>query len=220
MTSSTPASSANDARDQRVFEAVRQLLAVQGMQLSMDAVAAQAGCSKQTLYSRYGSKRELLQRVMQLHASDTAAPLSVCSERAIRDSLLDFATRYLEYKNQPHVREVSQLIASNAAEFREEAQTIYQGSAESLQSHIAEWMENQVKNQLLDHADPHFMAELLISMISGVDFDRQRFHMPYRDDAQARRHWAAFSVDRFLRAFARPTANNTSPHTNTTRSLS
>lgn len=32
-----------DARDHRVFDAVRELLASQGMQLSMDAVAQHAG---------------------------------------------------------------------------------------------------------------------------------------------------------------------------------
>ncbi|WP_146256261.1 TetR/AcrR family transcriptional regulator, partial [Stenotrophomonas maltophilia] len=55
-----------DARDERVFDAVRELLARQGMQMSMDAVAQQAGCSKQTLYSRYGSKQELLRRVISI----------------------------------------------------------------------------------------------------------------------------------------------------------
>lgn len=190
------------------------------MQLSMDAVAAQAGCSKQTLYSRYGSKRGLLQRVMQQHASNAAAPLSMCATRSIRDSLLDFATRYLEHKNQPHVRQVSELIVSSAGQFRDEAQTIYEGSAGSLHAHIAEWMETQIEIGRLERDDPHFMAELLLSMINGVDFDRQRFHMPYRDDAPARRRWAEFSVDRFLRAFARDTTDDTTLCTNTTRSLS
>ena len=55
-----------EARDQRVFDAVRELLATQGMHLSMDAVAAHVGCSKQTLYSRYGSKRELLSLAMRI----------------------------------------------------------------------------------------------------------------------------------------------------------
>ena len=43
-------------RRQRVHDAVRELMAEQGFRISMDAVAARAGCSKQTLYSYFGSK--------------------------------------------------------------------------------------------------------------------------------------------------------------------
>ena len=65
-----PRSRPAEARDQRVFDAVRELLATQGMHLSMDAVAAYVGCSKQTLYSRYGSKRELLSLSIKPEAVD------------------------------------------------------------------------------------------------------------------------------------------------------
>ena len=55
MTASPAPLSQSQARDQRVYAAVRELLAEAGMRLSMEAVAARAGCSKQTLYSRYRS---------------------------------------------------------------------------------------------------------------------------------------------------------------------
>lgn len=211
---------AKEARDQRVFDAVRQLLSVQGLQLSMDAVAAQAGCSKQTLYSRYGSKRDLLRQVMHQHALSTAASLSTADGQPLRTILLDFAIGYLEHRNQPHVAQTSQLIVSSAHEFRQEAQTLYQGSAGSLLNHLVEWIEIQIGKGRLIHDDPHFMAELLLSMIAGLDFDRQRFHAPHRDDAHARRRWAEFSIDCFLRAFMTSPDSGMAPNTNTPRSFS
>ncbi|MGE8249956.1 MAG: TetR/AcrR family transcriptional regulator, partial [Stenotrophomonas bentonitica] len=60
---------------------------------------------------------------------------------------------------------------------------------------------------------------LLLSMIAGLDFEKQRFHIPHRADATVRRRWAEFSVDSFLRAFAAPEAA-TASHSNQHRSFS
>ena len=127
-----------DARDQRVLEAVRELLAKQGIRLSMDSVAAAAGCSKQTLYSRYGSKRELLRQAMQLHVSTATAALSVCDDKPLHETVLDFAIGYLEHRNKPGARRTAQLIGASAHEFRDEARFMYHGSAEALRDQVAE----------------------------------------------------------------------------------
>jgi AcrR family transcriptional regulator len=209
-----------DARDQRVFDAVRELLAIQGMRLSMDAVAAHAGCSKQTLYSRYGCKRDLLRKAMQLHVSTATSALSACRETPLRQILLDFALSYLEHRNQPRNRQTSQVIGASAHEFREEARFMYQGSAEALRDHVAEWMRTEIADGRLIHDDPHFMAELLISMICGQEFERQRFHVPHREHARQRRQWAEFAIDSFLRAFAAPAEAAVPPNKNNTRSSS
>lgn len=171
--------------------------------MSMDAVAQHAGCSKQTLYSRYGNKQALLRRVMQRHVGHaTGAMLRALRGDDLRGSLLQFATDFLEHFNQPHVGQACRLIAADAAQFPEEARTLYRHGAGALTLHLAEWIETVCSRGLLRHDDPHFMAELLLSMIAGQDFDKQRFHTPHRDDAALRRRWAEFSVDGFLRAFA------------------
>ena len=193
-----------EARDQRVFDAVRELLASQGMHLSMDAVAAHVGCSKQTLYSRYGSKRDLLSLAMRQHVSVAAAPLASGDERPLREVLLDFALRYLENRNQPRSRQAAQLIASGIQQFREEARTLYQSGANALRDQLSEWMRTEMARGRIIHDDPHFMAEMLISMIAGQDFERQRLHVSHRDQPEQRRQWAEFAVDAFLRAFPSP----------------
>ncbi len=214
-----PAASTLDARDQRVFDAVRDLFATQGMQISMDAVAQQAGCSKQTLYSRYGSKQELLRRVMQRHVSRATAGLHSLDQGDLRGSLLRFATDYLEHCNQPHVMQARRLIATDTAQFPQEARALYRDGAGALALHVAEWLAVRSAQGQLRHDDPHFMAELLLSMIAGVDFEKQRFHTPHRADAAERRRWAEFSVDSFLRAFATPETAAAS-HSNQHRSFS
>lgn len=217
MSSPAPAST-TDARDLRVFDAVRELLARHGMQLSMDAVAQRAGCSKQTLYSRYGSKQELMRKVVERHVRRATAGLRALRGDDLRGSLLQFATDYLEHFNQPHVAQACRLISADAAQFPDQARSLYRNGAGALTSQLAEWLEAACVRGQLRHDDPHFMAELLISMIGGQDFDRQRFHIPHRDQASSRRRWAEFSIDGFLRAFALPPSIQ--PHSNQHRSFS
>ncbi|WP_369944274.1 TetR/AcrR family transcriptional regulator [Xanthomonas medicagonis] len=204
------------ARDQRVYDAVRELLAEEGMRLSMDAVAARAGCSKQTLYSRYRSKQDLLQRVMQDHMELSATHLGP-AQGDLRGSLLRFAREHLEQLSEPRVLQSCQLIAAESRHFPEEARALFRDSAGALMQRLSERLQLAMAAGQLRHDDPHFMAELLLSMIVGLDFERQFFHTAHRR-GDAQRAWAEFAVDNFLRAFAAaPSLSLSTPDRSTTR---
>jgi Transcriptional regulator len=204
------------ARDQRVYDAVRELLAEEGMRLSMDAVAARAGCSKQTLYSRYRSKQDLLQRVMQDHMELSVTHLGP-AQGDLRGSLLRFAREHLEQLSEPRVLQSCQLIAAESRHFPEEARALFRDSAGALMHRLSERLQLAMAAGQLRHDDPHFMAELLLSMIVGLDFERQFFHTAHRR-GDAQRAWAEFAVDNFLRAFAAaPSHPLSTPDRSTTR---
>jgi len=204
------------ARDQRVYDAVRELLAEEGMRLSMDAVAARAGCSKQTLYSRYRSKQDLLQRVMQDHMELSFTHLGP-AQGDLRGSLLRFAREHLEQMSEPRVLQSCQLIAAESRHFPEEARALFRDSAGALMQRLSERLQLAMAAGQLRHDDPHFMAELLLSMIVGLDFERQFFHLAHRQ-GDAQRAWAEFAVDNFLRAFAAaPSLPLSTPDRSTTR---
>ena len=209
-----------EQRREQLLDVVLDLIDSDGVAaVSMDAVAQHAGCSKQTLYSRYGSKQELLRRVMQRHVSRATAGLHSLDQGDLRGSLLQFASDYLEHTHQPHVAQARRLIAAESARFPEEAGALYRDGAGALHLHVAEWIQARSALGQLRHDDPHFMAELLLSMIAGLDVEKQRFHTPHRVDAAERRRWAEFSVDSFLRAFAVP-ETATAPYSNQHRSFS
>ncbi|MCI2262563.1 MULTISPECIES: TetR/AcrR family transcriptional regulator [Xanthomonas] len=216
---STPLASAaqRQARDQRVYAVVRELLAEEGMGLSMDTVAARAGCSKQTLYSRYRSKQALLRRALQDHLDLATAHLEP-AQGDLRGSLLRFACEYLEQLFEPSVLQSSQLIAAESRHFPEEARALFHDSAGALMQRLSEHLRDAMARGQLRHDDPHFMAELLLSMIVGMDFERRRFHSAHRDAPAAQRAWAEFAVDGFLRAFTpAPSLPSTKPDRSTTR---
>lgn len=190
-----------DQRRQRVHRAVHELLAEQGFRISMDAVAARAGCSKQTLYSQFGSKQGLMQSVMRERLDLTASSLDRGGEDP-RLTLINFALEHLEHLCEPSVVATCQLLSAEAHVFPEEAQALYRDGCDTLQQRLASWIETAMRRGQLRHDQPHLAAELLLSMIVGLDFERQRFAVPHRARPSARRQWAEYAVDAFLRAFA------------------
>lgn len=193
----------DDARHQRVRDAVRALVAEFGVNVSMDAIAARAGCSKQTLYARYGSKQAL----MHLVASDGMAAIRLPpapTAGSLRKALVAFAEDHLAHLAEPRTLGTARLVTAQAAEFPEEVAAMYQDYVGALLDRLGGWLQQAMRRGLLRHDDPHCAAELLLGMIVGLDFDRQRHLAPHRDTPEARSQWAAFAIDSFLRAFAPP----------------
>jgi len=197
----SPSSHSASQRRLRVHDAVRELMAEQGFRVSMDAVAARAGCSKQTLYSHFGSKQELLRSVMQEHLDMATARLDRDTGDP-RTTLFAFAMEHLRRLSDPSVVSTCQLLSAEAPQFPEEARTIYRDGCQTLQQRLADWLQLAMRRGQLRHDDPHYAAELLLGMIVGLDFERQRFAVPHRDTDGRRSHWATFAIDAFLRAFS------------------
>lgn len=194
---------ADDARHQRVRDAVRALVAEHGVNVSMDAIAARAGCSKQTLYAHYGSKQALIHQIARDGMSATRLPQAP-SAGTLRQALLAFAEDHLAHLAEPRTLGTARLVAIQAQEFPHEVAQMYENYAGALLERLAGWLQKAMRRGLLRHDDPHCAAELLLGMIVGLDFDRQRHLAPHRDTEQARAAWAAFATDSFLRAFSPP----------------
>lgn len=195
-----PLPSTAQVRRQRVHDAVRELMAEQGFRMSMESVAIRAGCSKQTLYSQFGSKSQLLHSVMQERLDMATARLDEGSGDP-RSMLLAFAMEHLQRLAEPTVVATCQLLSAEAAQFPDEARAFYQEGCATLQQRLADWLHGAMRRGQLRHDDPHFAAELLLGMIVGLDFERQRFSVPNRADPAQQQRWAEFAVDAFLRAF-------------------
>ncbi|MBP3985219.1 TetR/AcrR family transcriptional regulator [Pseudoxanthomonas helianthi] len=185
----------------RVRQAVVQLMSEHGFRFSMDAVAERVGCSKQTLYSQFGSKQALMRSAMLEELALATVRLDV-DANDLRAGLLGFATDQLERLSDPTLVAACKLVNAEAHLYPEEARSLFTDACEKLLERLAAWLQAAMRRGQLRHDDPHMAAELLLSMISGLDFERQRFNLPYRDSDASRRQWAEFVVDAFLRAFA------------------
>jgi len=102
--SATAQQVAPSARQQAVLDAVLGLMVEDGEQLTMDAVARRASCSKETLYKWFGDRDGLLTATVRWQASrvhaghDTA---QVLDGATLRERLQDFAVTWLEVITGP-----------------------------------------------------------------------------------------------------------------------
>lgn len=102
--SATTEREAPSARQQAVLDAVLGLMVEDGEQLTMDAVARRASCSKETLYKWFGDRDGLLTATVRWQASrvhaghDAAQGLDGAT---LRERLQDFAVTWLEVITGP-----------------------------------------------------------------------------------------------------------------------
>ncbi|AMJ60590.1 TetR/AcrR family transcriptional regulator C-terminal domain-containing protein [Bosea sp. PAMC 26642] len=105
------------ARQQAVFDAVLSLM-VEGDQLTMNAVARRASCSKETLYKWFGDRDGLLTATVQWQAARVRAgryDAQTLDIATLRDSLKDFAANWLTVISSPTSIALNRLAIGHAA---------------------------------------------------------------------------------------------------------
>ena len=105
------------ARQQAVLDAVLDLMVETGDQLTMDAVARRASCSKETLYKWFGDRDGLLAATVRWQASRVRVGRYDSQEldaAALRESLEDFAATWLETISSPTSIALNRLAIAHA----------------------------------------------------------------------------------------------------------
>ncbi|WP_372358876.1 TetR/AcrR family transcriptional regulator [Xanthomonas sp. NCPPB 4037] len=181
-------------RKRKVFGAIRELLFERGPQVSLEMVARRAGCSKQTLYNQFGSKQALLSCMLAERLGlvvaqlDEATPVNVALESVARN--------YLEHMAIPLVALSSQLAPSAGLRPTASSASLFRDFTGVLIDRLALWLTRHFVYPGAVDAARH-SAELFLSMVAGMEIERQRFCIPPRD-AQARLAWVHRSVELFL----------------------
>ena len=160
------------------------------------------GCSKQTLYAHFGSKQELMRSVMQEHLDMATARLDGNDRRSAHGPA--------GIRHGAPAAPVGSVASSPPAScsvrkppsFPRKPGPCTATAAKPCSSDWPNGCTLAMQRGQLRHDDPHYAAELLLGMIVGLDFERQRFAVPHRDSEDRRKHWAEFAVDAFLRAFS------------------
>src|SRR5690606_10248234 len=115
---------ADDARHQRVRDAVRPLVAEQGVNVSMDAIAARAGGANQRVTAGSGAEeawRDLA--AGEGMAATRLPPAPTAASR--RKALVTFAEDHLAYLAEPRTLGTARLVTIQAQEFPEEVAAMY-----------------------------------------------------------------------------------------------
>ncbi|HJT61619.1 MAG TPA: TetR/AcrR family transcriptional regulator [Burkholderiales bacterium] len=179
---------------ERVLRAATSSFLARGYGSSVDDIARRAGVAKQTVYQHFANKEELFKAV----AGDLAKRVLVKLEGAgneneVRQSLIRFAVEYRKRALGAQGIATFRTLVPEVPRFRAVARDMYANTAGEMVRRLAEFLK-----ETLDAPDPAFSAEMLMSMLAGVDRMKRLFAVlpgPEGETARATR-----IVDLFLKA--------------------
>jgi TetR/AcrR family transcriptional repressor of mexJK operon len=178
---------------ERVLRAATASFLARGYGSSVDHIARRARVAKQTVYQHFASKDALFKEV----AGELAKQITVDLDKGdLRESLLAFALTYRKRALGAQGIATFRTLVPEVPRFRALARDMYANTAGEMVRRLAEFLR-----QKLDPPDPEFAAEMLLSMLAGLDRMKRLFAVrPGRESEAAR---AARIVDLFLKAHSR-----------------
>jgi len=184
---------------ERLLEAATEVFLEHGYGASVDMVVARAGVARQTFYNHFENKECLFAEAMRSCVSEILVPLNDYSGD-LRETLRDFARAYRQRVLSPQSIAKFRIITSLAQRFPELTSEDYELGLGRMLGSLGEFLRTAMGEGRLREADPTFAAEMLLSMLAGMERARLLFGVanPPRDDAKR----VAEIVDGFLRMFA------------------
>jgi AcrR family transcriptional regulator len=180
-TSAAPPSSEGPTRADRkraaILEAAQRVFFANGfVGASMDAVAATAAVSKQTVYKHFSNKGELFREVVTniVRARDTGitAELLSSADGSFEAQLRSFARLFVKGVMQPDVLRLRRLVIGEAGRFPELGEAFYDLGPKR----AAEQMALALSDLSADHGfslpDPDMAAEHLLCLILSIPLDQ------------------------------------------------
>lgn len=188
-------------KDTAILAAARHILFERGPQaVTMEAVAAEAGVSKATVYSRHANKTELIRAVVRHHGQRIVGHFAAApgSHDDVRASLGGFARQLLDFLSSDEHIMLVRAAGSAQALAPDMVREIYINGPQNTLEQLAQWLGNAAAARLLDCPEPLRSAELLMGMLCGIDWARTLFGLPPAHRGARLDDHADFVVDAFL----------------------
>lgn len=164
-----------------ILTAGRELFLGNGYQgTSVDAIAASAAVSKQTVYKHFGDKHELLMAIVN-DALDTTVSAFVERAAALAETtdlerdLTEFATDYLTAVLQEHVVQLRRLVVGEANRLPELGALYYEQAPGRMLSAFADCFARLGRRGLLVVPEPSTAAEHFAFLVVGRCIDQALF---------------------------------------------
>lgn len=191
---------------QRIFEAAHRLFLTRGFsETTMEAIAQEAGVSKATLYSHYGSRDDLFSAVIWATAGDrfaSGALSGVTGAEDLRKKIERLASAVLDLLLHPDTVASHRMVSAEARRFPELGRLYYENGPNRLIGRLAALFETAMSAGLLRRADSRDLAKHFIGLVRGdLQLRAMLGDETAMNDAE-RRHAVATGVDAFLAAYA------------------
>lgn len=183
----------------RLIQAALEVFAAEGYRASMDRIAAHAGVAKQTVYNHFASKEDLFGEIARLGAETIAVSLDHGVD--IRECLLRFASSFQEKVLGAEGLAIYRTLLGEVSRFPALGRAFFERGPARMTERLSAFLAGAMKRGVLREDDPRFAAEMLVSMLSGIERTRRLLcptpHTPADDQARL-----VATIDCFLRAYA------------------
>lgn len=196
------------AREARILQAAMRVFSQAGYSgATMDAVAAEAGMSKPTLYQYFASKEALFQAMLLPHRDRMLTPFAHSSDKGLAQDLLGFAWAYADTVMAPEMLALARLIIGEAARFPAIGATYLEAGPDRLLRGMMRWLERQRDAGHLIFDDAELAAQDLWGLILSAP-RTQALHLP--GNPPSRTELARY-INNGLRVFLRAYATDPQP---------
>lgn len=191
-----------------ILAAAKRLFIVHGFEgTSMDAVAADAGVSKLTVYSHFGDKDSLFREAVRARCREMLPDdvYAVPVDGAIRDALLLIARAHARLMTSPEVIGTWRAILSDCREGNPRmGQMLWEEGPARSQALLEQFLRDAADAGRLDLPDVHRAAVQFLSLLKGDLQTRRLFGCVDCAESAEREAMAnaEAAVDMFLRAYA------------------
>ncbi len=193
-------------RERAILDAALKVFAGQGYTgTTMDAVAAEAGVTKPTLYSYFPSKESLFQAMMLGKRDIMLDVFEHSSQQGMVADLLVFAWAYADTVMRPEMLSLARLIIGEVQRFPELGRAYQASGPDHLLRGIMRYLDGQRQAGRLDFED----AELAAQDLWGLILSAPRTQALYMPDTQPDRATLARYILNGLRVFLK--AYSTAP---------
>jgi TetR/AcrR family transcriptional repressor of mexJK operon len=188
-----------------ILAAGRKLFLKRGFDAtSVDAIAAEAGVSKLTVYKHFKDKDRLFQIIIAetCDAHNSPDSFAIAEGRAVRDSLAMIAAGMLSLMTSKEALELHRVLMSEGQRIPRLNQLFYEAAPERATARFAAYLVEEVAAGRLEIDDSQKAAEHFLCMAKGAIWLRAVLGVgPLPTKAEIAAH-AESCADLFLRAYA------------------
>jgi TetR/AcrR family transcriptional repressor of mexJK operon len=196
--------SKSEEKRNAILHAASCLFLKQGLQgTSMDAVAREAGVSKQTVYSHFTNKEALFRACIRAKIAtygfdDNLLPVG----KGRRETLLLLAKGFMSLIFDPEVMAMHRVVAGEAASYPQIASLFFESGPAAVKRAVGQCLERMVADGELDIPDVEYASWLLSNMAFGSFHARLQLGLIEEVPQQALDSHLKQVVDDFLRLYA------------------
>ena len=183
----------------RLIQAAREAFREEGYRASVDRIAARAGVAKQTLYNHFSSKEDLFAEIARLGAETITVSLDHGTD--VCESLLRFGAAFQEKVVGDEGLAIYRAVVGETPRFPALGRAFFERGPARMVERLSAFLAGAMNRGALREDDPRFAAEMLLSMLTGIERTRRLLNPIPRSPAEEQAR-VEQTVDCFLRAYA------------------